>query len=130
MKNFVGFLFFLFLVILSIGCVSRIVNPSIEVSADQKYLGSRVENLVDAKNSYIITFNITNNASSIAKNVKVDYSYCNTVGTMCEKGVIDHIGDLQPFQSIIRTVKYDRSGFIDYTAIEKFQFNYQAKSEY
>ena len=114
------------------GCVSRSANPFIEVTANQQQTGSHTENLIDVQNTHVITFKILNNETSTAKNVKIDYSYCNNnqVLQYCQKGSIDNIGDLLPYQSIIRYVTYNRSAYSDFSSIEKFQLRYNAESEY
>jgi hypothetical protein len=133
MKKWVLLTIILLMVIFNTGCVSRVANPSIEVTAHQQMTGSHIENLVDVKNTYVITFNILNNGTSIAKNVKIDYSYCDNVPDpnfqFCQRGSLGNIGDLQPYQNIIRSVTYDRSGYTDLSVIQKFQLRYDAESE-
>jgi LPS O-antigen subunit length determinant protein (WzzB/FepE family) len=120
----------LIFIIFCAACVSRVENPLIEVTATQQQTGTHVVNYVDVENTYVISFNITNNASVIAKNVKIKYSYCddNRFKQYCHNGSINDIGDLQPYQSIIREVAYDRTA-LNPIVFEKFQLRYSADSE-
>lgn len=133
MKKWILPTLFLLLFILNIGCVSRAPNPSIEMTASQQYQGTHVDNLIDVKNTYVITFNILNNGTSIAKNVKIDFSYCDNNPDrnfqFCQRGSFNDIGDLQPNQEITKTISYDRSGYVDFSVIQKFQLKYLAESQ-
>ena len=133
MKKWLLLTIILSLTLLNMGCVSRAPNSSIEVAATQQMTGSHVEHLIDVKNTYVITFNILNNGTSIAKNVKVDFSYCDDLPDktfqFCQRDSFYDIGDLQPYQKITRSFTYDRSTYVDLSVLQKFHLKYNADSE-
>jgi len=121
----------LLIMVIDSGCISRHSNPSIEVTATQQQTGTHVDNWIDVENTFVITLNITNNGSAIAKSVNIKYAYCNNnpIQAYCHNGTVDDLGDLQPYQSLTRYVTYNRSA-LSITALEKFQLTYDAETAY
>jgi len=132
-------IFFLFLSIIIAGCTSntyRSNNPDIVLTANFQHNGTYTENLVDVKNRYVVTVNIFNNGTSIAKNVQIDhFSYCNNQKSfpfhncITDKSFLNNIGDLHPKETKTRYYNFERSAWINIPD-EKYDIVCTVSSEY
>ncbi|MBP1927768.1 hypothetical protein J2741_000315 [Methanolinea mesophila] len=136
---FVALIFILIALMASPGCLSnryRSTNPDVLVTADVHHNGSYTRNYIDDVNRYIVTVNILNNGSRIARNVRIDeFSYCNKQkvfpyqNCIIDNGFLADIGDLIPREQETRYYNFERPAWI-VIPDEHYQLHYRVSSEY